>query len=67
MTVRKVPTSMLASAATKEVAKTAQTSRVENTQLGKCPVCSNQMKESSVNNVRVHFCKEHNIVMPVKD
>lgn len=67
MTVRKVPFAAVASPPVKETAKSLQTSRVENTQLGKCPVCGTQMKDSEVNNIKVHFCKEHNIVMPVKD
>lgn len=34
---------------------------------GQCPVCQKQMKLSSTNNIDVHVCLEHRVVMPIKN
>jgi len=55
-----------------EEAKTAsapevQTARVENVIEGVCPLCKRQMKLSTANNIPVHVCLDHSLVVPLRD
>lgn len=47
--------------------KTKVTSRVENIELGKCPLCGKALQPKYANGHAVLVCLEHNIVMPTHD
>jgi hypothetical protein len=52
-----------------EEAKTAelQTARVENVIEGMCPLCKRPMKLSTANNIPVHVCLDHSLVVPLRN
>lgn len=62
---RIVPNGMRAETA--ETVSVAETARVENDLLNRCPICRNTLRLSEANCIPVMVCDDHAIVMPIKD
>lgn len=58
------PKSVTAAAA---AAPTKVTARMENTELGSCPICRVKMPVVLAGKTPVYFCDEHKVVLPTKD
>lgn len=43
------------------------TARIENNDLGLCPICKQQMPIVLAHKTSVYFCDEHKVVLPTKD
>lgn len=67
MTERIYPSIMLEAAAEEKKDKTQETARVQNIELGKCPICHAMLVNAKADGLDVTYCPDHNIVMPLKD
>lgn len=60
------PLGVLAGADEKPQPK-AETARWENSEVGKCPVCKQQMRTLEAAGISSYVCLEHHIALPVQD
>ena len=58
------PSAVVAGAGTQPQKVTA---RIENNDLGCCPICKQQMPIVLAHKTPVYFCDEHKVVLPTKD
>lgn len=69
MQVKRITPEIFKAAAqpTEEKAAGAETARVQNVDVGKCPICKKVLRFSEANHIPVMVCDDHAIVMPIKD